>query len=868
MTTGAMAKSNSRKFGRYLQTLTPFILSPLSQTELNEQLERMAEEGESDPELDEVREAALVALDCFLASCGPDMRFYMRETIDAALRFLSYDPNFADSDGPSVGSNDDDDEDEDSSDNFDADDDVEEEGGFSDEEDMSWKVRRCAAKVLYTMIATRTKGNLLEAGTLYETIAPVLLQRFKEREENVRLEIIATMSLLVRKTNERMVVRSSSGAEDAHGASLISAHGRKRRREGSDSTALETHPMLKSALPVRSSGHVARQPDPGSSLAAIGHSIVAGAVKLLKFVSQPTRQASILLLKEIALVRPASLSESLAEVMDCIADILLPSASQPKALGSLATAATSVTGSSLRIEALSLVSVIAETHQYGTLRPLVDKLIPGIAAAVKDRLFKLSSEAINVVEHFLDVLTHVEQHKGNGSERMLVEKLYEILAERINSNNVDSEVKQQALHALGVLLGGTSNTNSAYLLSDSKRSEALNTLYERMKNETTRLAAIRAVDNVILHASSNDTIPQRWARLIFPELGGQLRKVDRALKIASVTALRDLVNYQVKYGQVDNYTASSIMGTMTPLLSDSDLHLLGPALEILASLVAASGDVVVTEDITRAICMLTTVEISPAVLEALLNLVASIGKRGLGQQLMTSLLNEVGVSGVPAVAGKVIATLLVSAGPEVGVRLDDFSTELKSARDDKRKCLALAVLGEAGFLLGAASPLDPDLFMAHFKSKSEQVPLAAAIALGRAGAANIPKYLSVILQNLDHPESSQYLLLHSIKEVLHSSGNVEGELAPYFRHVWDKVLSTASLEDNKTIAAECIGRIVVLDPKSYLPQLQVRRGWLWLRKRKTLAQAEDANLQLEELSTEEGSLSSRNDDSSLSLCID
>lgn len=204
---GSMARSISARFGPYLKTLAPFVLSALSQEELADQLENAAEDGEADPETDDVREAALVALDGFLSSCGSEMRSYTEETIAALLRFLKYDPNYNDDDDEEMGGTQ---GEEDDMDDFDDDDEFEAEAGFDDDDDdASWKVRRCAAKALYTLISTRASGDLLEDGTLYIQVAPVLVQRFNEREENVRLEIISTMALLVRKTGEGLVLAYS-----------------------------------------------------------------------------------------------------------------------------------------------------------------------------------------------------------------------------------------------------------------------------------------------------------------------------------------------------------------------------------------------------------------------------------------------------------------------------------------------------------------------------------------------------------------------------------------------------------------------------------------------------------------------------------
>ncbi|KAJ5241658.1 Cullin-associated NEDD8-dissociated protein 1 C-terminal part [Penicillium citrinum] len=58
-----------------------------------------------------------------------------------------------------------------------------------------------------------------------------------------------------------------------------------------------------------------------------------------------------------------------------------------------------------------------------------------------------------------------------------------------------------------------------------------------------------------------------------------------------------------------------------------------------------------------------------------------IGEEGAGAQLMQNLLQNVGITGDSTVVGRAIGTLL-------GVTMDDFSTELRTAEDDSRKCLA------------------------------------------------------------------------------------------------------------------------------------------------------------------------------------
>lgn len=264
---------------------------------------------------------------------------------------------------------------------------------------------------------------------------------------------------------------------------------------------------------------------------------------------------------------------------------------------------------------------------------------------------------------------------------------------------------------------------------------------------------------------------------------------------------------------------------LLPLISAQDLNLLGLAMSVLGKLVKRNPRKVVDEHLIDALCAVVLSPLGGAVFESYLALVKIIGDQAVGQPLMQGLLQKVGVAGDPAVVGKAIGTLLVSGGSTVGVRITDFETELRSSKDSQRKCLALSVLGEAGLRLGASSPLEPNLFSSHFSSKSENVPRAAAVALGRAGAGNINTYLPVILSNSEKTGQMQYLSLHSIKEILQYAGKAHSDISPYTKDIWKKLLKASQAEDNRVLGAECLGRLTIIEPKTYLSMLQVRPSY-------------------------------------------
>ncbi|EMD65207.1 hypothetical protein COCSADRAFT_116751 [Bipolaris sorokiniana ND90Pr] len=800
---GSMARSIPRKFGPYLKTLAPFVLSALSTEEQAEEMDVSDDEGERDPEIDEVLEAALIALDGFLASCSNDMRAYTEETIEAATRYLKYDPNLA---------QDDEDDDDMPSDEEDAleGEDFEEEIGYDDDDDASWKVRRCAAKVLYTLISTRSNGDLLEDGTLYSRVAPALIARFKEREENVRLEVLATLSNLVRKSGDGPSPVKFAD-EPTHGGMMLPPS-KKRRRGGSDASMFDLQESSSLSMGYSSPAPAGTPPvGPRASLAKLSPDIVKGVAQLLKQTSCPptTKQASISLIKDIVITQRGGLDGYLNQLIS-------PVVEAAKTTGGSSSSA-SATANSLRTQALQLIGAIADTHPSQSIQPYLEPIVDALLRGVKEKYSKLSIEALAATEQAIKSLTPPRSAASGTENRQYLESLYEALVSRISANDADVEVRRSAIHVLGLLLGRSSGTEG--LLASDKRTAGLELLVERLKNELTRLASVRAIDSIAAHTKAKDELSAKWVQSVAMELGAQLRKASRALRGASLSALRTLALNPQSRSQLDNQTRMQVVDMLLPLLNANDLHLLGPALVILATFVKDDAQAIMTPSLTAALCQVAQGSISGMPLDALLKLVRAIGEQRVGKELMQALLQQVGVSGHAEVVGKVIGNLLVYGGDSVGVKLEQFITELETAQDDKRQCLALVVLGESALRLGSQSNIDPKLFIKYFSAKSENVPLAAAVALGRAGAGSVSKYLPVILSNMGQPSAPQYLFLHAIKEILQHD-DTESEIIPYTSTLWQNLVAASQLEDNKAIGAECIGRLTIIDPKTYLPQLQ------------------------------------------------
>lgn len=795
---GSLARAVPVKFGVHLQMIAPFVFTALSQQEIDDDLAALEETEEHDPEADDVREAALIALDSFLSNCSEQMKVYTRESIEVILRFLKYDPNLAGDDDDEM------EEDEDDAGSFGGDEDFEEEAGADDEDDTAWKVRRCAAKVADVFIETRSKGDLLDNGALYSQIAPALVARFKEREETVRVEVISALARLVRITGGKATaVPTPSHDNHLHTAVPLS----RKRRRGSSNVSSGEIPATNQLRDIRLT-----TPPPGSaqaSLEGLSPDIVKGVAQLVKSQPLPTKQASISLMKDLSEALRERLTDYLPHTLDSVIDAIKSAGSGSAAAGSHVASANTY-----RIEALCFLKAVASAHSAQALQPHLLKIIPAVTAAAKDKYTKVSVAALEAADEYAKVLTSPTVKPSSG-DKGHIKQIYDAISNRVTSSDSDTEVRRLAVRCMGGLIGRASLHQ---MLEPQDRNAGYELLLSRVKNELTRLSAVRSIETVALLVQDPNDYPPEWVATVAVELGAQLRKASRALRGSSLQALREL-SLHVGIAHLDTKTISELLPLLLSTLQSGDLHMISSTILILNAYVQKEPKAVVNKDFINAFdAMLTNTTIGGTTLDSLLTLTRTIGDKGVGKEVMGKLLSETSMKANPDLVGKVIGNLLVSGGSKVGVKLESFVFEAKGKHDDKRRCLALAVLGEAGFRLGSSSPLDPQLFIGFFDGKSDKVPIAAAVALGRAGAGNISTYLPIILKNMGQPKGNQYLLLHSVREILQQDGT-ESQIIPYAAGLWDNILAGSQVDDNRAIGAECLGRLAVLDPATYLPQL-------------------------------------------------
>lgn len=379
-----------------------------------------------------------------------------------------------------------------------------------------------------------------------------------------------------------------------------------------------------------------------------------------------------------------------------------------------------------------------------------------------------------------------------------------------------------AIHSIGMLLG-QSSSNPA-LLSIDNRHKGMNLLLNRLLNETTRLSSVRAIDSVATLAQSATDYPSGWATAVGDTLVQQFRKSSRALRGASVSALRVLAANPGCREQITPQAVSKYLPDLQPLIEAADFHLLGPVLQILRSFMDICPQNEGFQSVVQPVSALFKASLPATTMKSLISVVRSYGSHGIGQNLMTALLQDVSLDATPDLVGKAVGNLLVTGRSTLGISIDNFIEETRTAQDNHRKSLALAVLGETACLEGPSCKLTPDFFIAEIavasEAKATTVAQAAATALGRAGAGNAKDYVPVILSTISRAPTpkAKALVLLSIRELVNSDHH--SEIEPYAQQLWNEVMEASQSDEGKAVGSESIGLLVLFEPTQFFPKLQ------------------------------------------------
>ncbi|XP_034962447.2 cullin-associated NEDD8-dissociated protein 1 isoform X1 [Zootoca vivipara] len=708
---------------------------------------------------DELREYCFQAFESFVRRCPKEIGPHLPSVTGLCLKYITYDPNYN-------YDNEEEDEEEMMETENGEDEEQESDDEYSDDDDISWKVRRSAAKCLEAIVSTR--HDLLQ--DFYKTLSPALISRFKEREENVKADIFCAYISLLKQT---LPIQSWLHASDEAGKEDIPLT------------------MLQNQVP----------------------NIVKALHKQLKEKSVKSRQGCFTLLTELANGLPGCLADHIPALVPGIVFSLTDKSSS----------------SNMKIDTLSFLHVVLCNHSRDVFHPHVKALLPPVVICIGDPFYKITSEALLVTQQLVKIIRPLDV-PCTFDAKPYVRELFSATLKRLKAADIDQEVKERAISCMGQIVCNLGD----YLSSDLQ--PTLKIFLERLKNEITRLTTVKALT---LIASSPLRIDLRPVLAEgFPILASFLRKNQRALKLSTLAALDILIkNYSdsLKPAMIE-----CVLVELPDLISENDMHVSQVAIVFLttlakvypSSLSKISGTVLsglfqlvysplmqggalkAIVDFFQALVVTKTVHMSYAELMKQLTLpIYTSSPGGASANLHKQAFHSV---------AKCVAALSSVCPKEAPGVVNQFIQDVKNPKSSAAvKMLAFLSLAEIGRTTNLSAQKElKAVILDAFASPSEEVKSAASYALGNISAGSLKEYLPFMLKEIGGQPKRQYLLLHSLKEVISSS---PGEsLKPYVEDIWALLFKHCECteEGTRNVVAECLGKLTVVNPSQLLPRLK------------------------------------------------
>jgi len=811
--------------------------------EEEEEDDEMEEESEEEDEAaivlaNELRESCFTGFESFVLRRPVQIKPHLPLIVDAALAYLRHDPNYSygdenesedaadgdgdgDNNGDVSGDNgaeeDDYDMDDEEEDYEDDDDDY---GDDSDDDDDSWKVRRSAIRTLSAVVEA-SKSDMSKLWTTEFswkknkkwkiTVAGALVQRFKERDENCRVDIIECFNKLLSNTVD------AAAAGDIILASADANYMDTTTNDDDASQSQTTIDLRTKYVPT----------------------IVDGCEKQLsaKKAGDRTKSAAFSLLSSLCKVPGGMGNASQIKVIFGYVKSILSQSS-----GGVSGQASN---KSLKLDCLCFVHVILSASNHSAVDvkdALIEVLLSELCKTLQEKWYKIISETLTVLSVIPDI---VEKANASSSEKEQVAgALYEAIEPHVAVHDADQEIKECSLVSASSLI----STMHASM-SQTMKERLLSLILLRLKNETTRLHAIRSISSFAVEKNpgSGKIDMSPIITEVVTELSSLLRQNSRSIKQSSLQCLSLVVRSQSK--GLDVGILGNVVKELSANIVESDLHVshlcLQASLAVLET--STSSNEEIKDHLLPAVLDLSKSSIlQDKALESLLAVLENlVSSRAVAfDDLLTALRARlplthdgdtiVGSSkqSISSLAKSIAAITAAASEADRNNVVEDLlsSLEVPVTQETAHKAqLALRVAGDLGRVIqlsampGVSERLQKT-FMISFDSPYEDIKNASAYGLGRSCVGSMEAFLPNILDALEkNDKNKQYLLLAALRELIycHQQG-FGGDISPSIQQILPHLKThLADKEEGvRTMVADCLGCLACLEPDVILPELQ------------------------------------------------
>jgi len=733
----AISKTAGHRLGKFLDKIFPLLL-------------KTAEAISEKEEEDEVRENIMQAFESFVLSCPDEIKNYIEFVIILGKEYVEYDPNYSyDSSDEEAVEEEEEDNDEEGSDG---------EGEISDDDDVSWKVRKAAARTLAAVVKTRPE--MLEQ--IYKDLCSVeehtLVSRFKEREESVKIDIFNVFIALLQQT----IITTT----DASGALIV-----------------KQKPEIKYLQETKDI-------------------IMQRIKKQLKEKSIKVKTHIFKVLREFVIALQGGLEKYANFLIPAIKNALTDKKSN----------------STLKLEALGFLQYLLSTHSGEAFKDHIDTLSSSVYEVLKDKYYKLISQSLKVCGELVKVVATL---KGTDKFEKHVQSLFNTVYEKLIIQDIDQDVKESAIDAMGRIisqlgssLGKDLNKVLPVLLDRLKNEitrltacKTFNLIAKSDQNIDLKSVLSGVVQELASYLRKNNRTLRQASLTTLSTLTTSKHEIEQKLLTTVISEVASLLHFTSDKDLHLTHLALElcvhIITSNSKSVSDVQKEILPKALELLKS---STLQGLALESLLKLFQMLV-----PTVgFNNLFNSVTGTLKKAekpISKQVYTN------------IAKSVAALIQKSSEKDSKSAIEKFAKDLKST-DETTKMLALYALGEIGLTvdLGSYGTIQKDI-QACF-DETEEIKNAASISLGNVAVGNLSQYLPFIINEIRNQSKHKYQLIHSLKEIITQAP--ADKLKPFIKDLLPLLFEHCNSEEEgvRNVVSECLGKLAIVDYDTIIEQLK------------------------------------------------
>ena len=510
-TLAVISKTVGYRLGKLIGSLLPIFMSYCGDPD-----DDGFDDTDQTDDMNEIRDNCLIGIESLALRQSREMtNFGVTSVLELALRYMKYDPNYSYDDYDEEGM------DEDGYD---------EDAGFYESaeeqvDDSSWKVRKNAVKLIHALIIHQPTISLEVLIQCFEE----LIERFKEREENVRVEVISCCHELLLK----VFPPSSTAALNV--------------RSGSSSMITDTTPAVtadivtSSATTTHASFDVFSQRIP---------KLMDATLKQLSSTSVKTKSALLALLRVIASTFNQQFQNYAIKLLHAVKSSSLNDKNQL-----------------LRLDALQFLKTMLDLTASQTLLDHLSGLLPLVIASVNAEWFKIIAEGLRVLNALVLNVSRLPAEIAASPAtvtilRHISTQIYTTLEPRLDANDIDIEIKETAMTVAGNLFfyfGGFLQQQIHVLLTMLRR---------RLDSEVTRIHSLRCLAT-LASGQHNHTELNTFFNESAKDLAVLLRQQNRNVKLAALQAIDNFL--KLKGYKIAPVNSDCLRIEVSQLLTDSDI---------------------------------------------------------------------------------------------------------------------------------------------------------------------------------------------------------------------------------------------------------------------------------------------------------